>query len=86
MAKEVVLASHNGDTQRLRALLKANPNLVDAVRRAKFALLLAEMKPRFEAVHVNSRACLPDSGPLYMGVNLFAPRSLSLGFSTRFLS
>ena len=40
MAKEVVLAAHNGDTERLRALLEANPNLVDAVRRAKFALLL----------------------------------------------
>ena len=32
MAKEVVLAAHNGDTERLRALLEANPNLVDAVR------------------------------------------------------
>ena len=31
-AKEVVLAAHNGDTERLRALLEANPNLVDAVR------------------------------------------------------
>ena len=39
-AKEVVLAAHNGDTERLRTLLEANPNLVDAVRRAKFALLL----------------------------------------------
>ena len=39
-AKEVVLAAHNGDTERLRALLEANPNLVDAVGRAKFALLL----------------------------------------------
>ena len=32
-AKEVVLAAHNGGTERLRALLEANPNLVDAVRR-----------------------------------------------------
>ena len=32
MAKEVVLAAHNGDTERLRALLEANPNLVNAVR------------------------------------------------------
>ena len=46
--KEVVLAAHNGDTERLRALLEANRNLVDSVRRAKFALLLAEMKPRAE--------------------------------------
>ena len=32
MAREAVLAAHNGDTERLRALLEANPNLVDAVR------------------------------------------------------
>ena len=32
-ANEVVLAAHNGDTERLRALLEANPNLVDSVRR-----------------------------------------------------
>ena len=41
MAKEVVLAAHNGDTERLRALLEANSwigsfefgsQLVDAVR------------------------------------------------------
>merc|ERR1712166_15345 len=30
-AKEVVLAAHNGGTERLRALLEANPNLVDSV-------------------------------------------------------
>ena len=39
-AKEIVMAAHKGNTEVLRALLKANPNLVDAVRRAKFALLL----------------------------------------------
>ena len=32
-AKEVVLAAHNGGTERLRALLEADPNLVDSVRR-----------------------------------------------------
>ena len=30
---EVVLAAHNGGTERLRALLEADPNLVDSVRR-----------------------------------------------------
>ena len=32
-ANEVVLAAHNGGTERLRALLEADPNLVDSVRR-----------------------------------------------------
>ena len=32
-AKEVVLEAHNGGTERLRALLEADPNLVDSVRR-----------------------------------------------------
>ena len=37
-ANEGVLAANDrdGDTERLSALLKANHNLVDAVRRAKF--------------------------------------------------
>ena len=30
--KEVVLAAHHGDTEQLRALLKANPILADSVR------------------------------------------------------
>ena len=46
-ANEVVLAAHNGDTERLRALLKANPNLVDAVRRAKFAPLVSICLPHW---------------------------------------
>ena len=29
--KEVVLAAHHGDTEQLRALLKANPILADSV-------------------------------------------------------
>jgi hypothetical protein len=37
-ANEGVLAANNrdGDTERLSALLKANHNLVDSVRQAKF--------------------------------------------------
>ena len=31
-AKEVVLAAHNGITERLRTLLESNPNLVNSVR------------------------------------------------------
>ena len=30
-ANEVVMAANNGNTERLRTLLKANPNLVDSV-------------------------------------------------------
>ena len=41
-AQEVVVAAHSGETERLRALLEANPNLVDSVQST---LLLAEMKP-----------------------------------------